>query len=190
MLNFNRAFWKTRYVEIAVGTAQAHVHEVGNNEGYEIDKYHQVCDGGPEDRYCMQAETFWALKAYADTFHISYTPQSIVAVLKVWKPQFARDCFLPSGSCGEVMRDAQRRGIWVPAGHAHAMGLTAPCLVMFDWNGDGKPDHVELLIAFGSSSCDTVGANTTSGDGGNQSDGQGVYQRTRPYTHVLGYVKF
>jgi hypothetical protein len=56
----------------------------------------------------------------------------------------------------------------------------AGCLVIFDWGYDGTYDHVGLFEKWVSTtSFQSVEANTSPDDGGSQSNGGGVYRRTR-----------
>ena len=62
-------------------------------------------------------------------------------------------------------------------------------LCFYDWERDGVSDHTGIVV-----SVDTVHKTITcvegnTGDGKNQSDGDGVYQRTRPFSQVLGIGK-
>jgi len=61
-------------------------------------------------------------------------------------------------------------------------------LVFYDWDADGLADHVEIVVSWDGSSQITYGGNTSSGIAGSQSNGDGVYQRTRPRNgSILGY---
>jgi hypothetical protein len=60
--------------------------------------------------------------------------------------------------------------------------------LLFDWPGEspGVADHYgRFLTDAGGGAVHTVEANTTSGVGGNQSDGGGIYQRVRALSEVL-----
>lgn len=83
---------------------------------------------------------------------------------------------------------------------AHANGLralspsqaTRGCLVCFDWGDDGVADHVGLVVdpPGKGSSFHTVEGNTSSGSSGSQSNGDGVYQRTRYVSDVVCFASF
>lgn len=55
------------------------------------------------------------------------------------------------------------------------------CWAMFDWTGDGKPNHIEVVTDFGSSYLTSIGGNT-----GPKSDS--VLKQTRSYQNVLAYI--
>lgn len=63
-------------------------------------------------------------------------------------------------------------------------------LVFYDWPGDGKDriSHVGIVLAVEGDSIVALEANTRPGPGGDQSDGDGVYQRTRPLNaSIVGF---
>lgn len=68
---------------------------------------------------------------------------------------------------------------WYRAGHL--------VLVTFNFDG-GDPDHTGVL-AKGSGPLETIEGNTSSGVGGSQSNGGGVYRRNRPTSDVQGYAR-
>lgn len=57
-------------------------------------------------------------------------------------------------------------------------------IVMFDWDGSGDCDHVGIVEAAGSSQVTTIEFNTSKGNSGSQSNGDGVYRRYRPYSKI------
>jgi peptidoglycan hydrolase-like protein with peptidoglycan-binding domain len=65
-------------------------------------------------------------------------------------------------------------------------------LVCYDWEGDGVADHVGLVVdpPGSGSSFHTVEGNTSSGTSGSQSNGGGVYQRTRYVSDVVCFARF
>lgn len=70
-------------------------------------------------------------------------------------------------------------------------GLTPKvgAIVFYDWDVDGMADHVGIVKSFTDSTITTYEGNTSSGNGGSQSNGDGAYERTRPrkVATVLGY---
>jgi hypothetical protein len=92
--------------------------------------------------------------------------------------------------CPYVVADARagRYGLRVVSAAAAKRG----CLCLFDWNDDGIADHIEI-VTLGpgrGNSFHTIGGNTSSGMGGPQSNGDGVYQRTRYVSDVICFVTF
>lgn len=62
-------------------------------------------------------------------------------------------------------------------------------IVLFDWNGDKKGDHTGIFVGFRSDGrIDTIEGNTSSGEAGSQSNGDGVYKRIRSMSTVLAFV--
>ena len=64
--------------------------------------------------------------------------------------------------------------------------------VCFDWNDDGIADHIGLVVSppESGSAFHTVEGNTSSGSAGSQSNGDGVYQRTRYVSDVICFCSF
>lgn len=64
-------------------------------------------------------------------------------------------------------------------------------LVMFNFpGGDPRVDHIgRLRAAPGPSSDSTVEGNTSSGNGGSQSNGGGVFLRQRPHSEITAYIR-
>lgn len=62
-------------------------------------------------------------------------------------------------------------------------------LICFDWNGDGVADHVGLVEANYGSWVQTIEGNTSSGAAGSQSNGGGVYRRSRDWDSVCAVIR-
>ena len=62
-------------------------------------------------------------------------------------------------------------------------------LVTFDWSGTGVPEHIEIAVGWNGAThlIDTVGGNT--GNGGNQSNGDGVYFKHRAPSLVYSVIR-
>lgn len=93
---------------------------------------------------------------------------------------------LPTASCS-VIRNANR-------GTAREVSKTSAKpgdIVLFDWNpagGDG-PDHVGIVEKNCGSYIQTIEGNTSSGNSGSQSNGGGVYRRTRAWSTVYAVYR-
>lgn len=64
-------------------------------------------------------------------------------------------------------------------------------LVMFDWQGDGVGDHIGIVEENHTDEgwMQTIEGNTSSGSGGSQSNGGGVYRRARNYGSIIGVAR-
>ncbi|MFE4355102.1 peptidoglycan-binding protein [Kitasatospora sp. NPDC056800] len=62
-------------------------------------------------------------------------------------------------------------------------------IVFYDWDGDGVADHVGIVESFTDTTITALEGNTSSGNAGSQSNGDGCYRRVRPrkVRQVLGY---
>lgn len=61
-------------------------------------------------------------------------------------------------------------------------------LVLYCWNGTNVPEHVGVVESFNPQGPVSVEGNTSSGDGGSQSNGGCVARRQRSYSNVVGYA--
>ncbi|MGV9815473.1 CHAP domain-containing protein [Streptomyces cellulosae] len=77
------------------------------------------------------------------------------------------------------------RGQWVSRNAAAKVGD----IVFFDWGGDGVADHVGIVVeaSKAGAAVKTIEANTSAGNAGSQSNGDGVYRRTRYRSSILGF---
>lgn len=62
-------------------------------------------------------------------------------------------------------------------------------IVFFDWDHSGDCDHVGIVESVGSSRITTIEGNTSSGNSGSQSNGDGVYRRYRTYTQIAKAIR-
>nr|MCW1079565.1 CHAP domain-containing protein [Streptococcus anginosus] len=70
-----------------------------------------------------------------------------------------------------------------------AANAQAGDLVCFDWDGDGVADHVGFVERNYGSYYQTIEGNTSSGASGSQSNGGGVYRRTRNLGSVIAVIR-
>ena len=87
--------------------------------------------------------------------------------------------YVPSG-----INAARNLGRLVSAANAQAGDL-----VCFDWDGDGVADHVGFVERNYGSYYQTIEGNTSSGASGSQSNGGGVYRRTRNLGSVIAVIR-
>lgn len=62
-------------------------------------------------------------------------------------------------------------------------------IVFFDWDHSGDCDHVGIVESVGSSRITTIEGNTSSGNSGSQSNGDGVYRRYRTYSQIAKAIR-
>lgn len=62
-------------------------------------------------------------------------------------------------------------------------------IVFFDWDHSGDCDHVGIVEYVGSSRITTIEGNTSSGNSGSQSNGDGVYRRYRTYSQIAKAIR-
>jgi hypothetical protein len=58
-------------------------------------------------------------------------------------------------------------------------------VLFFDFEGDGIPDHVELVESNDGKVLTTIGGNTSPGTSGSQKNGGGCYRRKRPIDKTM-----
>lgn len=87
---------------------------------------------------------------------------------------------IKTASCGTLMAYAKTCQMWVTS------GFKPGDIVIYDWNGDMRPDHCGIIEAVGGSSIIAIEGNTAIG---NDSDGGEVMRRTRMPWQVLGAVR-
>ena len=62
-------------------------------------------------------------------------------------------------------------------------------VVFFDWDHSGDCDHVGIVESVGSSRITTIEGNTSSGNAGSQSNGDGVYRRYRTRSQIAKAIR-
>lgn len=62
-------------------------------------------------------------------------------------------------------------------------------IVFYDWDGSGDCDHVGIVESVGSSRITTIEGNTSSGNAGSQSNGDGVYRRYRTRSQIAKAIR-
>lgn len=111
-----------------------------------------------------------------------------------WCGSFCKYILDHSGTTGEPSP------VWTPGGaaayKASRRWVTRDAippfmsLVFFDWGGSQSPaaaDHVGFFLRKDGDRIVTIEGNTSAGQAGSQSNGDGCYQRTRPLNVVIGY---
>ena len=93
--------------------------------------------------------------------------------------------FYPNCSVYKMKQKAQERNIWVSD---KSVTLKQGWPIVYDWDGDGKPDHIGIVSQRVPSGVETVEFNTRIEDGGNQSNGGHVAVRHRALDQVMGFI--
>lgn len=157
---------RIRALGLALGDATRHRHETGqNNRGPWVDQIEAEL-GLRGEPWCAVAVQHWlheaGWKVPRGAFNEAYCPAFV---------QIAA---------------ARKFGLsLVPAGKAGAGDLA-----LFDWDHDRIADHIGFIRRrLPGGVLLTVEGNTQSGNAGSQSDGGGVYRRTRFPNAVMAYVR-
>lgn len=86
-----------------------------------------------------------------------------------------------TASCGELMRWAQAHGQWV------ATGYRPGDVLIYDFPGTSyKTDHCGICESVSGQYVTAIEGNTSNGNTGSQSNGDGVYRRKQKLSLVLG----
>lgn len=91
---------------------------------------------------------------------------------------------MPTASCTTCLNGARGAGLVRSSKKSAQPGD----LVIFDWGGDGSPDHIGFVEKNKGGYIQTIEGNTSSGSSGSQSNGGGVYRRTRDWSVVLAVI--
>jgi hypothetical protein len=88
-------------------------------------------------------------------------------------------------SCDAGLKWFAKNNKLVPVGQAQAGDI-----VFFQFDKDAQPDHVGIVVSNdGKKYLSTIEGNTSSGDKGSQSNGDGVFARKRAYSLVMGVAR-
>lgn len=87
---------------------------------------------------------------------------------------------MPTASCSTAKNGAKKAGII----RSNKKDAKPGDLVIFDWGGDGKVDHIGFVEKNYGSYIQTIEGNTSSGNSGSQSNGGEVHRRTRNWSTV------
>lgn len=85
-----------------------------------------------------------------------------------------------TASCTTLMRAAKAADMWVNSGYQPGD------IVIYDWSGDGVPDHCGIVESVNNAQITAIEGNTAVG---NDSDGGEVMRRTRSVKQILGAVR-
>ena len=90
---------------------------------------------------------------------------------------------MPTAACVTALNGARNAGII----RSNKKDARPGDLVLFDWDG-GLPDHIGIVEVNKGSYIQTIEGNTSSGNSGSQSNGGGVYRRTRSWSTVHSII--
>lgn len=127
---------------------------------------------------------------YAELTGDSYFGQSGVpycAMFVTWVlAQAGQSCpGFPTAACVTAKAGAKNAGILL----SNVKDAKPGDIVLFDWGTDGVPDHVGFVELNKGSYIQTIEGNTSSGTSGSQSNGGGVYRRTRAWSTVNAVIR-
>jgi cell wall-associated NlpC family hydrolase len=116
-----------------------------------------------------------------------------------WCAMFVSWCFNQAGLSSKIAAQTKKGFASCDAGLKYfiknnkviPVGKAQPGdLVFFQFDKDAEPDHVGIVASNDGKSFLTVyEGNTSSGDKGSQSNGDGVFLRKRAYSLVMGVVR-
>ena len=127
---------------------------------------------------------------YAEKTNSSYFGENGVpycAMFVAWVlAQAGQSCpGMPTAACITALNGASKAGALL----SNKRDARAGDLVLFDWGGDGVPDHIGFVETNKGSYIQTIEGNTSSGTSGSQSNGGGVYRRTRSWSTVRAIIR-
>lgn len=138
--------------------------------------------GGPDGR-SGNLTKYWAELAPGDQ------GQPWCACFQRWVDLHAGGPDLPISNpyyCPTIVTYARQHGLWLPRDQGSPGDM-----ILFTWNQNDVADHIGRIVSKSGSTYQTIEGNTSSGDTGSQSNGGGVYVRTRPIDGtVLGILDY
>ena len=166
-------------LQIALAYAAAGVHEEGgNNRGDQVEFFQRMMGGSPGDPWCADFVCTCLVKAFA---RLNRMPEDRLHLIRT--VGIAGHMLPLSGYCPALWQAAVGKGM----ARGRLFDPDPGDLVLFDFEGQGEPHHVAMVR---SGNLDTLEGNTSSGQGGSQADGGGVFLRHRNRDHVFGFVHF
>ena len=147
-------------------------------------------DGSPYP-FCDAGVGYSAAKAYCDVAGIGYSAQNAVSVFRSVLDDVAALSFLPSASCRITQDDAVKRGAWLDAGDLDAtpQAILPGWLVLYSWPDGEEADHIGIVEHDNGDTIGTCEFNSSGVVDGSQVNGGAVVRKSRPYTHILGFVR-
>ena len=127
----------------------------------------------------------WYAEDHGRYYGANGVPYCAMFVSWVFDQAGAKCAGLPEAYCPYILNDAKSAGAVL----ADKTKAKPGDVILFDWGGDGVCDHVGIVEKNLGSYVQTVEGNTSSGSSGSQSNGGGVYRRTRAWGTVRAVVR-
>lgn len=128
---------------------------------------------------------FYAQLVGSSYYGTNGVPYCAMFVSYVFNKAGATCAGLPEAYCPYILNEAKAAGKVLSDKKKAQPGD----VVLFDWGGDGVCDHVGIVEKNFGSYIQTIEGNTSSGSSGSQSNGGGVYRRTRAWSSVRAVVR-
>lgn len=127
---------------------------------------------------------WYAQKVGSSYYGANGVPYCAMFVSWVFDQASASCAGLPEAYCPYIINKARSAGAILSSKYDAQPGD----VVLFDWDG-GESDHVGIVEKNFGSYIQTIEGNTSSGSSGSQSNGGGVYRRTRAWSTVVCIVR-
>lgn len=127
----------------------------------------------------------WYAKDHGSYYGASGVPYCAMFVSWVFAQAGASCAGLPEAYCPYILNKAKSAGKVL----SNKQSAQPGDVILFDWGGDGVCDHVGIVEKNFGSYVQTIEGNTSSGSSGSQSNGGGVYRRTRAWSTVKAVVR-
>lgn len=127
----------------------------------------------------------WYAKDHGSYYGTNGVPYCAMFVSWVFAQVGATCAGLPEAYCPYILNKAKSAG----KVRSNKKDAQPGDVVLFDWGGDGVCDHVGIVEKNYGSYIQTIEGNTSSGSSGSQSNGGGVYRRTRAWSSVKAVVR-
>jgi len=136
--------------------------------------------------------TEWPANSNKVKYNTWYYGREVSGSAYPWCMAFVQWCYAEAGmrlpyktaSCGALLN-------WYKQHHPECV-VTRPepgDIVIYDFPGGGPTDHTGIIESAAIGKITAIEGNTTSGSSGSQSNGGGVYRRTRSTSCVRAYIR-
>ena len=172
----------------AVGYAQAHIHEQGNNLGDQVEYWQKVAQIERGASYCAAFVLSCEVKAYCVLRGLLTGADASAnrAIMLAHVDAMCHEFHIPrTGYCPTLWQEGVKQGRF----HGPDFMPSAGDVVLYQFDSRQEPHHTGMVISATTDALRTVEANTSAGSGGSQDNGQGVYVRARSRDHVFGFLK-
>lgn len=127
----------------------------------------------------------WYAQDHGSYYGTNGVPYCAMFVSWVFAQAGASCAGLPEAYCPYILNKAKSAGKVL----SNKQSAQPGDVILFDWGGDGVCDHVGIVEKNFGSYVQTIEGNTSSGSSGSQSNGGGVYRRTRAWSTVKAVVR-